>query len=70
VQVHYDDEGIASQIGSEPCAGRCEEIGELSRDRKLIPGADAVRNMPKGASAGSRSSLVVQFGFGDVAASP
>jgi hypothetical protein len=51
VQVHYD-EGIANHIGPEPCAGICEDVGEasvgeragqpLSRDRKLIPGADAV----------------------------
>jgi hypothetical protein len=46
------DEGIANHIGPEPCAGIREEVGEasagvragqpLSRDRKLIPGADAV----------------------------
>jgi len=51
VQVHYD-EGIANHIGPEPCAGIREDVGEasageragqpLSRDRKLIPGADAV----------------------------
>jgi hypothetical protein len=51
VQVHCD-EGIASHIGPEPCAGIREEVGEasagvragqpLSRDRKLILGADAV----------------------------
>ena len=51
MQVHYD-EGIASHIGPEPCAGIREDVGEasageracqpLSRDRKLIPGADAV----------------------------
>jgi hypothetical protein len=51
VQVHYD-EGIANHIGPEPCAGIREAVGEasvgeragqpLSRDRKLIPGADAV----------------------------
>jgi hypothetical protein len=59
VQVHYD-EGIANRIGPEPCAGIREGVGEasageragqpLSRDRKLIPGADAVcvaeGNMP------------------------
>ena len=51
MQVHYD-EGIASRIDPKPCAGICEDAGEasageragqpLSRDRKLIPGADAV----------------------------
>jgi hypothetical protein len=51
VQVHYD-EGIAIHIGPEPCAGVREDVGEasagvragqpLSRDRKLVPGADAV----------------------------
>ena len=51
MQVHYD-EGIANHIGPEPCAGIRKDVGEasageragqpLSRDRKLIPGADAV----------------------------
>jgi hypothetical protein len=51
VQVHYD-EGVANHIGPEPCAGIREDVGEasageragqpLSRDRKLIPGADTV----------------------------
>ena len=51
VQVPYD-EGIANRIGPEPCAGIREDVGEASvgeragqpssRDRKLIPGADAV----------------------------
>ena len=51
MQVHYD-EGIANHIGPEPCAGIREDVGEASageragqpssRDRKLIPGADAV----------------------------
>src|SRR5215470_11852046 len=51
VQVHRD-EGVAAHIGPEPCAGIREDVGEasvgeragqpLSRDRKLIPGADAV----------------------------
>ena len=59
MQVHYD-EGIANHIGPKPCAGIREDVGEasageragqpLSRDRKLIPGADAVcvaeGNMP------------------------
>jgi hypothetical protein len=64
VQVHYD-EGIANHIGPKPCAGTREDVGEasageragqpLSRDRKLIPGADAVcvaeGNMPESAIA-------------------
>ena len=46
------DEGIANHIGPEPCAGIREGVGEasagvragqpLSRERKLVPGADAV----------------------------
>ena len=51
MQVPYD-EGIANYIGPKPCAGNREGVGEasagvhagqpLSRDRKLVPGADAV----------------------------
>lgn len=51
VQVHCD-EGIASHIGPEPCAGSREGVGEasvgertgqpLSRDRKFVLGADTV----------------------------
>jgi hypothetical protein len=51
VRVHYD-EGVAIRIGPEPCAGVREGTGEasvgectgqpLSRERLLIPGADAV----------------------------
>jgi len=43
------DEGVATHIGPEPCAGAREDVGEasvggragqpLSRDRKLLPGA-------------------------------
>ena len=46
------DEGLANHIGPEPCAGIREDAGEASageragqpssRERKLIPGADAV----------------------------
>ena len=64
MQVHYD-EGIATHIGPEPCADIREDVGEasageragqpLSRDRKVIPGADAVcvaeGNIPERASA-------------------
>ena len=51
MQVHYD-EGVAIHIGPEPCVGVREDGGEasagerigqpLSRERNLIPGADAV----------------------------
>ena len=51
MKVHYD-EGLANRIGPEPCAGTREGTGEasvgecigqpLSRERLLIPGADAV----------------------------
>src|ERR1022692_4279292 len=51
VQVHYD-EGVANHIDPESCAAAREDISEaltgerigqpLSRDRKLILGADAV----------------------------
>ena len=51
MQVLYD-EGVANHIGPEPCAGIREGAGEasagvrsgqpLSRDRKLVPSADAV----------------------------
>jgi len=64
VQVHCD-EGVANHIGPKPCAGIREDVGEasageragqpLSRDRKLIPGADTVcvveGNMSKSANA-------------------
>ena len=51
MRVPYD-EGIASRIGPEPCAGVREAVGEASvgecigqppsRERLVIPGADAV----------------------------
>ena len=51
MQVHCD-EGVATHIGPKPCADIREDVGEasageragqpLSRDRKLIPGADTV----------------------------
>jgi len=69
VQVHCD-EGVANHIGPEPCVGIREDVGEasvgeragqqLSRDRKLFPGADAVcvaeGNMTECASASARST--------------
>ena len=67
MQVHCD-EGVAIRIGPKPCAGVREGAGEasvgvragqpLSRDRKLIPGADAVcvaeGNTPERVSASAR----------------
>lgn len=51
MQVHYD-EGIATHIGPEPCAGLREGVGEasvgdgigqpLSRERTDVPDADTV----------------------------
>jgi len=51
VQVHCD-EGLANRIGTEPCAGNREVVGEasvgeragqpLSRESYLVLGADAV----------------------------
>ena len=51
MEVRYD-EGIASHIGPEPCAGIREEVGEasvgecigqpLSHENAIFPGADAV----------------------------
>ena len=53
MRVPYD-EGIANRIGPEPCAGAREGTGEASvgecigqpssRERCLIPGADAVES--------------------------
>ena len=69
MQVHCD-EGVANHIGPEPCAGIREDAGEasaggragqpLSRDRKQIPGADAVcvaeGNTSESASASARAT--------------
>ena len=51
MKVHCD-EGVATHIGPEPCAGVREDVGEasagehigqpLSRETVVIPGADAV----------------------------
>jgi hypothetical protein len=51
VKVHCDED-VASHIGPEPCVGIREGVGEasvgecagqpLSRERNLLPGADAV----------------------------
>jgi hypothetical protein len=53
VQVHCD-EGAAIHIGPEPCTGIREDVGEasagerigqpLSRENKIVPGADALIN--------------------------
>ena len=47
------DEGVATHIGPEPCVGTREGVGEasagecigqpLSREMKVVPGADALR---------------------------
>ena len=72
MQIHYD-EGIANHIDPEPCVGIREDVGEasaggragqpLSRDRKLIPGADTVcvveGNMSKSANASTWVTGVV-----------
>ena len=52
VQVHYG-EGVASHAGPEPCVGTREGAGEasagerigqpLSRENKIVPGADVLR---------------------------
>ena len=52
MQVHYDEEA-AIHIGPEPCAGIREGVGEasagerigqpLSRENKIVPGADVLR---------------------------
>ena len=67
MQVHCD-EGAAIHIGPEPCAGICEGVGEasagerigqpLSRENKIVPGADVLRitegNMDGGIIASTR----------------
>ena len=67
MEVHYD-EGVATHIGPEPCAGIREDAGEASvgecigqpwsRETIQIPGADAVRkaegNMDSRAIASDR----------------
>jgi hypothetical protein len=81
VRVHYDEK-VANHIGPWPCAGIREGVGEasagkragqpLSRDRKLILGADAVclaeGNTSKGANASACSrqgqEAVVPWGPG------
>jgi hypothetical protein len=69
VEVHCD-EGIANHIGPAPCAGIREGVGEasagvragqpLSRDRGLIPGANAVTlaegNTPVRANASAQAA--------------
>ena len=52
MRVHYDD-GLATHIGPDPCAGLREGVGEasvgdcigqpLSRESGIVPDADAVR---------------------------
>ena len=69
MQVHYD-EGVANHIGPKPCVGVRERVGEasageivgqaLSRENRLIPGADALLeaegNMRGRAIASARSA--------------
>jgi hypothetical protein len=65
VQVHCD-EGVANHIGPEPCAGNREGVGEasagvrtgqpLSRDRRVIPGADAVQRAEGNTAGRARAS--------------
>ena len=69
MQVHYD-EGVANHIGPEPCVDARERVGEasagenvgqaLSRENRLIPGADALReaegNMRGRATASANSA--------------
>jgi hypothetical protein len=69
VRVRYD-EGVATRIGPEPCVGGREVDGEASagegagqpssRERKTVPGADAVPiaegNMNERANASARAA--------------
>ena len=69
MQVHYD-EGVANHIAPEPCVDVREHVGEasagenvgqaLSRESRLIPGADALREAegnPRGrVTASARSA--------------
>lgn len=60
MKVHYD-EGVATHIGPEPCAGIREDVGEASvgerigqpssHEREFVPGADAV-NLSEGETGG------------------
>jgi hypothetical protein len=66
VQVHCD-EGVATHIGPEPCADVREDVGEasageragqpLSRERTLIPDADAV-SAAEGETVGCASASI------------
>ena len=69
MQVHHE-EGVASQLGPEPCVGTREGDGEasagertgqpLSRERSVVPGADAFQiaegNTDGRASASARTA--------------
>ena len=69
VQVHFD-EGVASHIGPEPCAGVREDIGEasagehigqpLSRETVVIPGADAVYSSEGNMDGCANATLLVE----------
>jgi hypothetical protein len=66
VRVHYD-EGVATHIGPEPCAGPREEVGEasvgerigqpLSRERRTLPDADVVEQT-EGKTSGRDSASI------------
>ena len=66
MQVHCD-EGVATHIGPEPCAGPREGVGEasvgertgqpLSRERTLIPDADVV-SVTEGKTGGRDSASI------------
>jgi uncharacterized protein (DUF58 family) len=66
VRVHCD-EGIATHIGPEPCADVREDVGEasvgertgqpLSRERTIIPDADAV-SAAEGETGGCASASI------------
>ena len=65
------DEGVAIHIGPEPCAGIREGAGEasagegigqpLSRERSLVPGADAFQ-IAEGDMAGRASARTARRG--------
>ena len=65
MQVHCD-EGAAIHIGPEPCTGIRADVGEasagerigqpLSRENKIVPGADVLRNTEGNMDGGSIAS--------------
>ena len=67
MKVHCD-EGVAIRIGPEPCVGVREDAGEasageragqpLSRERRVIPGADVLRNAEGETRGGDKRASV------------